>query len=91
MGDVKRLVEVLDVILRLKLLKVDEVRPMRMDEGIETESIAPGGAEVGDMNSRVTTSLPLAPQQESFLGRFLLGIFFVFFILRSEQPIRIIQ
>lgn len=43
--------------------------PVGMDEGIEAEPITPAAGEVSDADVRVAGCLPLAPDQQSFLGR----------------------
>lgn len=40
-----------------------------MNEGIEAEPITPAAGEVSDADVRVAGCLPLAPDQQSFLGR----------------------
>ena len=40
-----------------------------MDEGTEAEPITPAAGEVRDVDVGIAGSLPLAPDQQSFLGR----------------------
>jgi uncharacterized metal-binding protein len=40
-GNIKSVIEVLNVTCRLQGTEVDEVRTVRVDEGIETEATAP--------------------------------------------------
>lgn len=43
--------------------------PVGMDEGTEAEPVTPAAGEVGDADVGVAGCLPLAPDQQSFLGR----------------------
>lgn len=40
-----------------------------MDEGTEAEPVTPAVGEVGDVDVGIAGCLPLAPDQQSFLGR----------------------
>lgn len=40
-----------------------------MDKGTEAESVTPAAGEVGDVDIGIAGRLPLAPDQQSFLGR----------------------
>ena len=52
--------------------EVDEVRPMVMDQGIESEPVLPRLREVLDVDMLVSVRSSLTPEQQGFLGRLLL-------------------
>ena len=51
---------------------------MFVNDGIESQAIPPAGSEIPDIDVRVSSSLHLAPKQESIFGRFCLTIFSFF-------------
>lgn len=68
LGDIKGSIEVFKRIVFGKLVVVDEVGAMTMDEGAEGETVLERKVEVLDVDVLVRGRLPLAPQQQTFLG-----------------------
>jgi len=69
LGHVKGAVEVVAVGVRVQSAEVEEVGPLRVDEGAEGEAVAPAAGEVEDADARVAGRLALAPEQQGLLGR----------------------
>uniref|UniRef100_A0A182Q0I8 Uncharacterized protein n=1 Tax=Anopheles farauti TaxID=69004 RepID=A0A182Q0I8_9DIPT len=80
--DVERMVEVFNVPPRHEAVVVEQIRPVRVDERVETETRAPRVGKIGNVHVLVTVRLSLAPQQQRIFGGFLFRRF-IFFILKA--------
>ena len=52
-----------------QLVVLYEVSPVLVDDGVEGQTVPPGGGEVPHVDVVVASSLDLAPQQQGVLGR----------------------
>ena len=68
LGSFKCVVEVVHCIGLGQLLVLNQVGSVLVDDGIEGQTISPGGREVSNIDIVVASRLDLAPQQEGVLG-----------------------
>ena len=71
-SNIKGIPKVVQVGILVQPGEVDEVRPMVMDQGVESEPVLPRLREVLDVDVLVSVRSSLTPEQQGFLGRLLL-------------------
>lgn len=67
LGDIEGSVQVLQRVVLGKLAVVDEVGPVPVDQGTESQTVFEGKVEVLDVHVLVGCCLSLAPEQQTFL------------------------
>ena len=55
--------------------EIDEIRPMVIDQGVESEPVLPGLQEVLDVDVLIYVCSSLTPEQQGFLGHFFSVVF----------------
>lgn len=68
-SDIKREVEVVDRIAFVKLIVIDKIRTMAVDERAESETILPARVEILHVHVVVGRRLSLTPEQETVASR----------------------
>ena len=67
-SDVERIVQIVNSIGLGQFVKLNEVGSMLVNDGIESQTISPGGREISDVNIMIASSFHLAPEQQRVLG-----------------------
>lgn len=68
LGHIERIVEIVNGIGLAQLVELYKIRPVLVNNGIERQTVPPGGREVPDVDVVIAGRLHLAPEQQRVLG-----------------------